>query len=290
MPQTKLSFVILNYNSQFWLKKTLSSLKEHYLDSTRTKIETIVVDNASQDASVSMIKEEFSWVKLMELDQNYGYAAGNNQSLKQIDAEYVMLLNNDVEFTAQSKIDEMLVVMDEHDQVAVATPKVMLANDELDWACHRGEPTPWAAFCYFLGLDKLFPNCKLFGQYHQTYKDLSQPHEIDACTGAAMLVRTKYMHEIGYLDERFFMYAEDLDWCKRFRDAGYKIIYLPQAEIVHHKYKSGIKTESNITSIQAKRHFYDTMLQYYDKHYRDQYPGFIRWLARLFIFIKKGGM
>jgi hypothetical protein len=86
------------------------------------------------------------------------------------------------------------------------------------------------------------------------------------------------------------MYAEDLDWCKRFRDAGYKIIYLPQVEIIHHKYKSGIKTESNITSIQAKRHFYDTMLQYYDKHYRDQYPGFIRWLTRLFIFIKKGGM
>lgn len=290
MPQTKLSFVILNYNSQFWLKKTLSSLKEHYLDKTPTKIQTIVVDNASQDESVSMIKEEFSWVKLMELDQNYGYAAGNNQALKQIDSEYVMLLNNDVEFTAQSKIDEMLAVMDEHDQAAIATPKVMLANGEFDWACHRGEPSPWAAFTYFLGLDKLFPNSKLFGQYHQTYKDLNQPHEIDACTGAAMLVRTKHMHQVGYLDERFFMYAEDLDWCKRFRDAGYKIIYLPQVEIIHHKYKSGIKTESNITSIQAKRHFYDTMLQYYDKHYRDQYPGFIRWLTRLFIFIKKGGM
>ncbi len=290
MPQTKLSFVVLNYNSQFWLSKTLATLKEYYLDKTDTLTETYVVDNASQDDSVEVVKSDFEWVNLVELNENLGYAAGNNQVLKHIDSEYVMLLNNDVEFTNQSDIDKLIKLMDHSQQIAVVSPKVLLATDEIDWACHRGEPTPWAALTYFLGLEKMFPDSKLLGQYHQTYKDLDETHFIDACTGAAMLVRTKYMNQVGYLDERFFIYAEDLDWCRRFRDAGYKIAYHPEVEIIHHKYKSGIKTEADLTSIQTQRHFYDTMLQYYDKYYQDDYPGFIRWLLRLFIFIKKGGM
>lgn len=289
MAKTKLSFVVLNYNSQFWLQKTLSTLKEHYLDQTNTQTITYVIDNASQDESVKMVKEEFSWVELIELDKNYGYAAGNNQILKRIGSEYVMLLNNDVEFTQLSDVDQLIKVMEKTPQMAVITPKVMLATGEMDWACHRGEPTPWAAITYFAGFDKTFPQSKFFGEYHQTYKDLAEPHLIDACTGAAMLVRTKHMDQVGLLDERFFIYAEDLDWCRRFRDAGYKIGYYPEVEVIHHKYKSGIKTEADLTSIQTKRHFYNTMLQYYDKHYQGK-AGFLRWLLRVFIFIKKGGM
>ncbi len=201
-----------------------------------------------------------------------------------------MLLNNDVEFTAGSNLDLLIEFLKQHQQFAVASPKVFLSNGKLDWACHRGEPTPWASFTYFLGLAELFPQSKLFARYHQTYQNMNDPHTIDACTGAAMMIRTKYMNEVGLLDELFFMYAEDLDWCKRFRDAGYKISFVPLASIIHHKYKSGIKTQTEITALQAKKSFYNTMLQYYDKHYQSKYPKIIRWLLKTFLFIKKGGM
>ena len=290
MSRATLTLIILNYNSQFWLKKTLTSLKTNYLDKSKTEVKTIVVDNNSQDDSVQMVKKEFPWIELIELDNNSGYAAGNNVALKAVDSEYVMLLNNDVEFTAGSNLDLLIEFLKQHQQFAVASPKVFLSNGKLDWACHRGEPTPWASFTYFLGLAELFPQSKLFARYHQTYQNMNDPHTIDACTGAAMMIRTKYMNEVGLLDEQFFMYAEDLDWCKRFRDAGYKISFIPLVSIIHHKYKSGIKTQTEITALQAKKSFYNTMLQYYDKHYRSKYPKIIRWLLKTFLFIKKGGM
>ena len=290
MSRATLTLIILNYNSQFWLKKTLTSLKINYLDKSKTKVKIIVVDNNSQDDSVKMVKKEFPWIELIELDNNSGYAAGNNVALKAVDSEYVMLLNNDVEFTAGSNLDLLIEFLKQHQQFAVASPKVFLSNEKLDWACHRGEPTPWASFTYFLGLAELFPQSKLFARYHQTYQNMNDPHTIDACTGAAMMIRTKYMNEVGLLDELFFMYAEDLDWCKRFRDAGYKISFVPLASIIHHKYKSGIKTQTEITALQAKKSFYNTMLQYYDKHYQSKYPKIIRWLLKTFLFIKKGGM
>jgi hypothetical protein len=201
-----------------------------------------------------------------------------------------MLLNSDTELTANSNLDSLITFMDNNEKVAVATPKLVLSNGALDWACHRGEPTPWASFTYFTKLAQLLPQSQLFGQYHQTYKDLATQHFIAACSGAAMLIRTKYMNEVGFLDENFFMYGEDLDWCKRFRNAGYQISFHPEVSIIHHKYKSGIQTESPLTSLQSKRYFYNTMLLYYDKHYLDKYPKIIRFFLRLFVFIKKGGM
>jgi len=97
------------------------------------------------------------------------------------------------------------------------------------------------------------------------------------------------MDAIGYLDEKFFMYAEDLDWCLRVRNHGYQIIYQPEVKVTHHKYKSGIKSASKQIAKNTNRYFYDTMLGYYDKHYLNKYPKFIRTLIRYFITIKKGG-
>lgn len=290
MKQATLTLVILNYNSKFWLKKLLESLKTYYLDNTKTKVATVVVDNHSDDDSLAMLKTDFPWVKLVEQEENLGFAAGNNVVLKRIETPYVMLLNSDTELTANSNLDSLITFMNNNEKVAVATPKLVLSNGALDWACHRGEPTPWASFTYFIKLAQLLPQSQLFGQYHQTYKDLATQHFIAACSGAAMLIRTKYMNEVGFLDENFFMYGEDLDWCKRFRNAGYQISFHPEVSIIHHKYKSGIQTESPLTSLQSKRYFYNTMLLYYDKHYLDKYPKIIRFFLRLFVFIKKGGM
>lgn len=288
MAQPDLSIVIVSYNSQYWLKKTLTSLKEEYITQTQKKIEVIVVDNHSSDETVKILKQQFRWVTIIELEENIGFAAGNNVALRQVTSPYVMLLNSDVECTDQSNFDRLIDVMEQNPQIGIMTPKVVLTNQHLDLASHRGEPTPWASFTYFTGLEKLFPQVALVSGYHQLTKDLSTAHAIDACSGAAMLVRTSAMAKVGLLDERFFMYAEDLDWCKRFRDEGYQIWYEPSVTVIHHKNKSGISSSSRQTALKTKRLFYDTMLQYYDKHYRDSYPGWVRSIIKMTVLLKKG--
>jgi GT2 family glycosyltransferase len=252
------------------------------------KVEVIVVDNASSDNSVAMLKKDFKWVKVIESPQNRGFAAGNNLGLVKISSKYSMLLNSDTQFTANTFLEKMIQYMDQHPEVAVITPRLLLADGTLDPASHRGEPTLWASFTYFAKLEKLFPQSPIFGQYHQLYKNLQTVHPIDACSGAAMIVRTSAMKEVGLLDEQFFMYAEDLDWCKRFREAGYQIIYFPESVIIHHKYKSGRKSSDVQLSRKTNHHFYQTMLQYYDKHYQHKYPFFVRTLVHHLLKYKKG--
>jgi len=283
-----LSIIILNFNGLQWLEKLLPSLKDHYLSKTNFQVEIVVVDNASTDESVDFLKT-FDWIRIIESEHNGGFAYGNNLALKNNRAKYVMLLNSDTEFTDEdSNLDRLIEYMDTHETVGIITPKVELTDGQPDRACHRGEPTPWAAFTYFMGLEKTFPKSTFFAKYHQSYKNLKEIHPIDACTGAAMLVRSSALEKVGLLDERFFMYAEDVDWCKRFRESGYEIIYDPEVKIIHHKYKSGMGNSSKTAKKNATYWFYETMLQYYDKHYRNQYPGIFRYLLKLFISFKRG--
>jgi GT2 family glycosyltransferase len=288
MAKIDLTIVILTYNSQFWLKKTLETLQEHYLAVSKKNIKVIVVDNASTDDTVKMLRKSFRWVELIESGSNNGFAVGNNLALKKVISPYAMLLNSDVEFVPQSNLDILLDYMEEHAEVGVITPKIQFTNGLLDLASHRGEPTLWASFTYFSHLGSFFPKSTWFGQYHQLYKDLNQIHSIDACSGAAMIVRKSALDKVGVLDERFFMYAEDLDWCRRFREAGYKIIYHPGVVVIHHKYKSGIKSASKEIARKTSIHFYDTMLQYYDKHYRKHYPEWVRSIIKMVLTLKKG--
>lgn len=287
--KTDLTLLILNYNSQFWLKKTLETLKKYYLDHTSYSVEVVVVDNNSSDDSLQMLKSSFRWVTIEALDENVGFAAGNNVWLKKATSTYTMLLNSDLEFTPDSNLDVLIAYMDAHPHVGVISPRLELPDGQVDPACHRGEPTLWASFTYFAKLEAIFPQSKKFGQYHQLFKDLLSIHEIDAVSGAAMLVRQSALKKVGYLDEQFFMYAEDIDWCRRFREQGHKIIYNPEVRIIHHKYKSGIKSSSKQIASQTNRHFYDTMLQYYDKYYRDQNPRWLRSFIKYILAIKKEG-
>jgi len=287
MKKHDLSIIILNYNGRFWLKNTLESLREYYLEKTKYSVEVIVVDNASNDDSTTMLKRSFRWAKLIELKENLGFAAGNNIAIKNNNSKYIMLLNSDTQLNSESNFDQLIDVLEERKDIAVITPKISLANGQIDMACHRGEPTLWNSLTYFSGLESLFPKIKIFSEYHQLYKDLSTIHEIDACSGAAMLVRNESIKKVGLLDERFFMYAEDLDWCKRFKDADYKIVYYPLVNIIHHKYKSGIKSNTKVEQNKTSFHFYDTMLEFYNKHYAKNHPRFLRALVKIFIKIKK---
>lgn len=283
-----LEIIILSFNTKFWLKKTLQTVQEFYLEKTKFNILITVVDNNSTDDSVTMVRELFPKVNLIQSPNNDGFAAGNNLALKKTTARYAMLLNSDMEFTEKSNLDTLIEYLDNKPEVGVISPAVMLPTGKLDPASHRGEPTLWASFTYFLGLEKLFPTSKLFGQYHQWYKPLNIIHTIDACSGAAMIIRTSLLKKVGLLDEQFFMYAEDLDWCKRFRDARHLIVFHPEVVVIHHKYKSGLGSGSKKIARKTSAHFYDTMLQYYDKHYAKQYPSVVRSILELLIKIRKG--
>lgn len=284
-----LSILILNYNTVDWLQNVLSSIQN--FPPQNIAYEVIVVDNASKDASVEMVETEFPHVVLIKSPENGGFAKGNNLGIREANGRFVMLLNSDAEFSAKTQIEECINYLDEHPSVGILTPKLVLPDGSIDLASHRGEPTPWAAFTYFSGLEKLFSGSKKFGQYHQTWQDFNTTHVIQACSGAAMIVRSAFLDSVGLLDEHFFMYAEDLDWCKRFRDSGHEVVYFPKSQVIHHKYKSGLAKEKQPAQIDtqkylqipgfskkktitnsAKFHFYETMKQYYSKHYQQSSP------------------
>lgn len=285
-----LSIIILNYNGLFWLKKLLPTIDKHYLKHSQYQVEVVVVDNNSEDETVSFLGKNFKWVKVLESGKNGGFAFGNNVALRQNKARYVMLINSDTEFIENaSNLDVLIEYLDKNRQVAVVGPRLELSNGQLDLASHRGEPHPWAAFSYFIGLEKLFPHHQFFAQYHLGHLDLNTIHQVDAVSGAAMMVRQSAMKKVGLLDEDFFMYGEDLDWCRRFRDANYQVCFHPQVCIVHHKYKSGIKSINKKTAQKTNQFFYDAMLTYYDKYYAGRYPQFLRRIVRSYIFFKQDG-
>ena len=266
-----LEVVIVNYNSLPWITRTLESLYKYYIQHSKYNIIVTVVDNASSDNSVSIIEKQYPQINLIKSTKNLGFGAGNNLALKQSSADFIMLLNSDTELTEKSKkIDVLIGMLEENQQIGIITPKIILSNGKLDKACHRGEPSVLDCFFYFFGFEKLFPKTKFFTHYHLLYKDFNSIHEVDAVTGACFITKLKYLKEVNFFDERYFMYGEDVDLCKKYRQKGYKIIYNPKVEIIHHKYKSTFESKNKEYRKKMKNVFYNSLLIYYDKWYRNK--------------------
>lgn len=280
----ELSIIFVNYNGKAWLEKCLTSL-QHLSSDQRAVIEMIVVDNGSNDGSVSWLKKQ-KGIRLIELSENRGFSGGNNVGIQHAEAPFILLLNTDTELPADTDLLALLKNF-ENPQVGIVTPKILLASGKLDHACHRGFPTPWNAAMYYSGIAKLFPRWKAVAGYRQSWKDLAQKHEVEACSGAAMIVRAEALEKVGLLDESFFMYAEDIDWCYRFAQNGYTTIYDPAVTILHHKYKSGQQTAKWETKKKTTSAFFDTMKQFMDKHYQEKYPKFVLRLSSVMIDLLK---
>lgn len=290
MSKIDISIIIVNFNTGQYLKRCLVSLSKTTADLLG---EVIVVDNASSDGS-EKTATEFNFAKLIKNKKNLGFAAGCNIGIKNSHGRYILLLNPDTE-VEKDTLKVMMDFMDKNPKIGASTCKVILANGQIDWASHRGFPTPLASFSYFSRLSKFFPKSKLLSQYHLTYKDLNKLHDIDSPSGAFYLVRRQVLEKVGYLDEDYFMYGEDIDLSYRIKKAGYKIVYNPSAKIIHYKgIASGIKEHSKELSgaklsskIKAANSFYDTMWIFYIKHYRGKYPKPVNFLVKLGInFLK----
>jgi len=273
----ELSIVILSYNTKDLLNKCLLSVTKAI--GKRQDIEIIVVDNASTDGSAQMVEQRYKSIEILRNKENLGFAGGNNIALKRCQSRFVLLLNSDTEILPEA-LDIMLEYMNNNLQVGAATCMIRLKNGQIDDACHRGFPTPWNAFCHFSGLGKLFPLSTLLNGYHLGYQNLDKIHEIDACCGAFMMIRQVVGQKLNWLDEDYFFYGEDLDFCYRVKQNGWKIIFNPEASIVHWKgVSSGMKeTSSEITTAdkETKKRAVSASIQamklFYQKHYVKKYP------------------
>lgn len=273
--ESNLSIVIVNYNTRGFLRALLQDLPGRI----------IVVDNGSTDGSREMLKKEFPNVDLIENPQNVGFATANNQGIQRARGRYLLLLNTDCEATA-SAVTETVNYLDDHPDVGAVTCRLVLSDGSTDPACHRGFPTPWASLTYFLGLEKLFPRSRLFGQYHQGYTSMGEVHDVDCISGAFFLVRREVIDQVGLLDEAFFMYGEDIDWCFRIRNAGWKIRFYPHVSTAHKKHQSGLAHTDGQLRRETRKHFYDAMRLFYDKHYRHRYSPLVSALVLLGIKLR----
>jgi len=280
-----LSVIIVNYNTGIFLEKCLKSVLSSQI--ADLNIEIFVVDNSSHDGS-EQVATKFPSATLIKNKKNLGFAKANNIAIRRAKGKFILLLNPDTE-VEKDTISKMIEFMNKNPKAGAVTCKVLLPSGQIDWASHRGFPTPWNAFCYFLRLSKIFPQSKLFSGYHQTYKGLGEIHEIDSPSGAFYMLKREVIDKVGLLDEDYFMYGEDLDWSWRIKAAGFKIYYNPATQIIHYKgIASGIKEHSLKisqaevkTRLKAAKAFYDTMKIFYQKHYEAKYPKFVKWLVFL---------
>lgn len=278
---TKLSISIVNYNAGDYLLNCLESIKKV---SDEADIDIYVVDNDSKDDSIERAQKKYPQVNFILNKDNLGFGKANNQALRQIKSGYILLLNPDVELE-KGVLKTMLEFMEENPDVGASTCEVILSNGKLDLTAHRGFPTPWASFLYFLGNDSL---------YHLTKYDLKTIHEVDAITGAFFLTSKKVLDKSGLFDEDYFMYAEDIDLCFCIKEAGFKIMYVPTVKVLHHKgISTGLKKHSlgsSTASIETRKRslnaFYSTMKIFYKKHYQKDYPFFVNWLILTAINLK----
>jgi hypothetical protein len=279
-----LSIVIVNYNVRDFLENALLSiekaLEDRLADGRKIAGEIFVVDNASDDGSVDLVKKKFSHVHLIANEENLGFARANNIALSQARGRYLLLINPDT-VVQEDTLKVMIDFFDANPDVGVAGCKILNPDGTLQLACRRSFPSPWASFMKTTGLSALFPRSKLFGRYNLTYLNPEESYEVDAISGSFMMVRRTVCEQVGGLDENFFMYGEDLDWCYRIQKAGWKIYYLHKTQIIHYKGESTKRSD-----IDELKRFYDAMQLFVKKHLSGSLV--VQALLRIGIVLRRG--
>jgi GT2 family glycosyltransferase len=256
-----LSIIILSYNSQTDLEQLLPSVFSsegvgfNHHSNKSYQAEVIVVDNGSTDGTLDLLQTTH-YPLLTIVNTNTGFAHGNNLGIRQAKGEYILLLNPDTKLEPNT-LRVMLEFMEKNHDVGIAGCKLLKADGSLDLACRRRFPNLKNAFFrLFLGNNR---------NYNYTEISEDQSMEVDSVVGAFLLIRKSVIEKIGLLDENFFMYGEDLDWCWRCKASGKKVWYYPKAIAYHYKGSSSAKV-----SFKALGWFYDAMWIFYKKHYLTQ--------------------
>ncbi len=286
MTKPDLSVIILNYNAEKFLRDTLKSVEKQ----KGLTIEIIVVDNNSKDNSRSMVATEFPSVKWVQRDTSMGFSAGNNAGLPFTHADTILFLNPDTKIQGIRDLKACYDKLYSDKTIGALTARINLViTGGIDETCHRGFPTPWASLTHFMGLDHRFPASPLFAQYTKSYLGYDNEHTIDAVGGMFMLMRKSVGKKVGWWDEDYPLYGEDIDFCYRIVEAGYRNLYYPEVTVLHYKgvstgfskHSKTVTTASKETTKRVKGWSITAMELFYDKHYKDKYPLLLTWIVKL---------
>jgi GT2 family glycosyltransferase len=278
---------IPSYNTADYLCRCLDSLR---VQQGGPPLEVYVVDNASRDDTVERVRRGYPEVHLLVSERNGGFACAVNVALHAVQASRagrtdpyaVLLLNSDTELSPTT-LAQMAAFMAAHPEAGAAGPQLLLADGQMDLAARRSFPTPEVAFYRLFGLAHLFPRSRRFGRYNLTYLDPEETAEVDAVSGAFMLVRGEVVEAVGPLDEDFFFYGEDLDWAFRIKALGWKIYYHPAVKVRHWK-----RASSRLRAQASLRDFYQAMRIFHRKHFAPHYPWWVSAVIELGISMREG--
>lgn len=252
-----ISIIIVNWNTQEYLRTCLESIQTTVRG---LHVQIIVVDNASSDDSVKMVKQNFPRVLLLPQQDNLGFAAGNNEGIRSATGRYLFFINSDVKVLDEC-IQRLYALLESQPQIGLAGPQILTRDGATQRSC-MSRPTLWNTFCRTAYLDKLLHNWPFFSSLLLGYWNHDTQRQVEVINGCFWAARREAIDMVGPLDERFFMYGEDVDWCTRFAQAGWEILFHPQAQAIHY---------GGASSAKAPQRFYVQLyrakLQYWQKHH-----------------------
>jgi len=267
-----LSIVILNWNVRDLLERCLASLR-----SRRYVLEIIVVDNASHDDSVAMLRAKYPQVEVIANTTNRGFAVGNNQGIEASRGRYVMVLNPDTEVLGDA-LDQLVSYLDGHPDAGAIGPQ-LLNPDRSIQSSRRRFPTLATAFFESTWLQGMAPK-RILARFYMDDVPVSPAHEVDWLSGACTVFRRAVLDGVGLYDaQNFFMYSEELDLCRRVKEAGWKIVYLPEAQVMHYVGKSSDQ------AVAARHIYFQTSKVRYVRKWHGSFPASI---LRLFLLSQYG--
>ncbi len=275
----KLSIVIVSYNVRYFLEQALHSV---YSALEGVDGEVFVVDNASSDDSVHLVKNKFPQAHLIANKENVGFSVANNQAIRKAKGEYVLLLNPDT-LVEEDTFVKCIQFMNQDSSIGAVGVKMIDGSGKFLPESKRGFPSPLVAFYKTFGLSKLFSKSKIFNKYHLGHLDENKSWEIDVLAGAFMFIRKSVLDEVGLLDEAFFMYGEDIDLSYRIQKAGYKNYYYHDTTIIHYKGESTKKGNLNYVKT-----FYRAMILFAKKHFTGPMAGLFIIFLNLAIYFRAG--
>lgn len=273
----KVSVIIVNYNSWDLVSCCLDALSTA---AGKVQYEVVIVDNGSNTLPPPYLQSRDSMVRIVRLKKNLGFAGGVNTGIRASQSEFVLLLNPDTVMAAGS-LDQMVAFIASRAGTAVVGPKLVMKNGKIDMACHRLFPRYRDLWYVLLGLHLAFPHSREFARFNLSYLDPDEIAEVDIVSGACMLARRSAIEQVGLLDEEFFLYGEDLDWCQRFRLAGWQVHYYPHAQVVH--YKGAAMARSGW---RPAFEFYRSIFLLYRKHIYAQSPLVLNLLFMLGLIVR----
>lgn len=274
----ELSICIVGINAFDYLQKCLESISSSKID---VQYEIIYVDNHSSEEGIDQIQGQFPGLVIIRNTQNDGFARANNQGIRIAKGRFILLLNPDT-IVDKNAIQNMLDYLRQNPETGIVGPKVLNSDGTFQPHCKRGEARPWEVICYFSRLSRLFPRNPFFSGYLQGHLDENLTHSVPSISGCCMLIRKEVIDQIGLLDERFFAYQEDTDYCVRARKAGWNVTYYPSAQIVHFGGKGGAGVQPYKTTYEWHRSYF----LYYKKHLARDYFFLINWIFYFLMFLK----